>query len=173
MPSVIVFAFGLAIQTSFGAAVGLRTVRMAGPFLFASLGWRIFAFEQLDFIMRCYQFLIFESRIFQRGLDDTSALSGGGLGLKIDPLGFLLNEPDRRSADLLIIPAIIYPHDIHYLFRTFVDFAIVSPFWATFFITPPQMIFCSHFSLQEHASWSKRASVAEEEKYFNLWNRSR
>ena len=56
-------------------------------------------------------------------------LSGGGFGLKIEPLGLLPDEPDRRSADLLIIPsALCRQSSWHFLPRIAIDFAVVSPF---------------------------------------------
>ena len=56
-------------------------------------------------------------------------LSGGGLGLKIEPLGLLPDEPDRRPADLLTIPsALCRQSSWHFPPRIAVDFAVVSPF---------------------------------------------
>ena len=56
-------------------------------------------------------------------------LSGGGLGLKIEPLGLLPDEPNRRPADLLTIPsALCRQSSWHFLPRIAIDFAVVSPF---------------------------------------------
>ena len=56
-------------------------------------------------------------------------LSGGSIGLKIESLGFLPDESDRRSADLLIIPsALCRQSSWHVLPRIAIDFAVVSPF---------------------------------------------
>ena len=56
-------------------------------------------------------------------------LSRGGLGLKIESLGLLPDEPDRRPADLLTIPsALCRQSSWHFLLRIVIDFAIVSPF---------------------------------------------
>ena len=56
-------------------------------------------------------------------------LSGGGFRLKIDSLGLLPDEPDRRSIDLLTIPsALCHQSSWHFLPRIVIDFAVVSPF---------------------------------------------
>ena len=56
-------------------------------------------------------------------------LSGGGLGLKIEPVGLLPDEPDRRPADLLTIPSALgHQSSWHFLPRIAIDFAVVSPF---------------------------------------------
>ena len=56
-------------------------------------------------------------------------LSGGGLGLKIESLGLLPDEPDRRPADLLTIPsALCRQSSWHFLPQIAIDFAVVSPF---------------------------------------------
>ena len=55
-------------------------------------------------------------------------LSGGRLGLKIESLGLLPDEPDRRPADLLTIPsALCRQSSWHFLPRIAIDFAVVSP----------------------------------------------
>ena len=52
--------------------------------------------------------------------------------MKIDSLGFLPDESDRRSADLLIIPsALCRQSSWHFLPRIAIDFAVVSPFRIT------------------------------------------
>ena len=56
-------------------------------------------------------------------------LSRGGFGLKIEPLGLLPDEPDRRPADLLTIPsALCRQSSWHFLPRIAIDFAVVSSF---------------------------------------------
>ena len=56
-------------------------------------------------------------------------LSGGGLGLKIEPLGLLPDESDRRPVDLLTIPsALCRQSSWHFLPRIAIDFAVISPF---------------------------------------------
>ena len=56
-------------------------------------------------------------------------LFGGGLGLKIEPLGLLSDEPDRRPADLLTIPsALCRQTSWHVLSRIAIDFVVMSPF---------------------------------------------
>ena len=54
-------------------------------------------------------------------------LLGGGLGFKIEPLGFLPDEPDRRPADPNI-PSARRQASWHFLPRIAIDFAVVSPF---------------------------------------------
>ena len=56
-------------------------------------------------------------------------LSGEGFGLKIEPLGFLSDESDRRPVDLLIIPsALCQQSSWHFLPRIVIDIAVVFPF---------------------------------------------
>ena len=58
-------------------------------------------------------------------------LSGGGLGVKIEPLGRLPDAPDRRPADLLTIPsALCRQSSWHFLPWIAIDFVVVSPFRA-------------------------------------------
>ena len=76
-------------------------------------------------------------------------LSGGGFGLKIESLGFLPDESDRRSANLLTIPsALCRQSSWHFLPRIVIDFAVVSPF----------RMARGHLTTEEHATiWFKRA----------------
>ena len=56
-------------------------------------------------------------------------LSGGRFRLKIEPLGCLPDEPDRRSADLLTIPsALCRQSSWHFLPRIAIDFIFIFSF---------------------------------------------
>ena len=56
-------------------------------------------------------------------------LFGVRFGLKIESLGLLPDEPDRRPADLLTIPsALCRQSSWHFLPRIAIDFTVVSPF---------------------------------------------
>ena len=53
------------------------------------------------------------------------------MGLKLESLGLLSDESDRRPADLLIIPSALYGQSSwNFLPRIAIDFAVISPFRA-------------------------------------------
>ena len=56
-------------------------------------------------------------------------LWGGGFGLKIESLGFLLDEPDRRLADLLsVLSALCSQPSWYFLPRIVIVFVVVSQY---------------------------------------------
>ena len=58
-------------------------------------------------------------------------LSGGGLGLKFESLGWLSDEPARRPVDILIIPsALCRQSSWNFLPWIAIDFIVISPFRA-------------------------------------------
>ena len=71
--------------------------------------------------------------------------------MKIESLGLLPDEPDRRSADLLTIPsALCRQSSWHFLPRIIIDFAIFSPF----------RMARGHLATEDHATtkWFNRAT---------------
>ena len=56
-------------------------------------------------------------------------LSGGGFGLKFEPLELLSDDPDRRPIDILIIPyTLCRQSSWNFLPRITIDLAVASPF---------------------------------------------